>query len=69
MGQTDKRIYFGNLDLLRFIAAYMVVILHAYFGWKTHFNGVKELRTIGSKGIELLERVISNFTIGVDIFF
>lgn len=47
----------------------MVVILHAYFGWKTHFNGVKELRTIGSKGIELLERVISNFTIGVDIFF
>lgn len=30
---TNQNVYFANLDILRFIAAFMVVIAHAYEGW------------------------------------
>lgn len=69
METTGKRIYFNNLDILRFLAAYMVVLLHAFYGWKTHFNGVKVLNGLAADSIALIERVFENFTIGVDIFF
>ena len=69
METTGKRIYFNNLDILRFLAAYMIVLLHAFFGWKSHFNGVKVLNGVATNTITLLERIFENFTIGVDIFF
>src|SRR5687767_4090471 len=72
MANTDsssQRIYFKNLDILRFVAAYMVVILHSFFGWKGHFQGTDALSTFSAETVALIERVCENFTLGVDIFF
>lgn len=69
METTGKRIYFNNLDILRFMAAYMVVLLHAFYGWKTHFKGIKALNGFAADSQALIERVFANFSIGVDVFF
>jgi peptidoglycan/LPS O-acetylase OafA/YrhL len=72
MATTDnspQRIYFKNLDILRFMAAYMVVILHSYFGWKSHFGGTKAFEDFSERTQRTIDRVMENFTIGVDIFF
>jgi len=69
MEATGKRIYFNNLDILRFLAAYMIVLLHAFFGWKSHFKGIKALTGLAPDTVAVIERVLENFTIGVDIFF
>ena len=70
--ENNQRIYFKNLDILRFIAAYMIVLLHCFFGWKERYgyplfmlNGTGEANFIG----KLADRVLHNFSFGVDIFF
>ena len=68
----EDRVYFMNLDIIRFIAAYMIVIFHAFYGWHanwgfpkflTHENG--QLTWIG----KFVETAIHNFSFGVDVFF
>src|ERR1044071_1597371 len=71
MATTDssQRIYFKNLDILRFLAAYMVVLLHSFFGWDSHFGKTKWLSGMGQETVTLVKRIFENFTMGVDIFF
>lgn len=64
---SDQRVYFKNLDVLRFLAAYLIVLLHCFFGWKAFFG---HPAPISSPGIaNKLELVVNNFSFGVDIFF
>ncbi|MGZ3899871.1 MAG: acyltransferase family protein [Bacteroidia bacterium] len=71
MTNTDatQRIYFKNLDILRFLAAYMIVVHHCYFGWKTQFGDAPFAKSISPYSAGKLETVIANFCSGVDIFF
>ena len=70
--KTDK-IYFEHLDVLRFFAAFMIIILHAYEAWCSWYGEVgflsggtyKELTTNGA----YVDQFIRNFGVGVDIFF
>lgn len=70
--QAQERIYFQNLDILRFIAAYMIVIFHLFYGWKANY-GLPSFMTDNTGTITrfgtFLETGIHNFSFGVDIFF
>jgi len=69
-GNDTQRIYFKNLDTLRFIAAYMIVLLHSFFGWKGRFGYPHFITSYFSpKGLDKLDIVMHNFSFGVDIFF
>ena len=69
-----NKVYFENLDLLRFVAVLMVVLTHAYQGWcgwygypefMTITGDTKNLNTIGI----YINNLIKNGAIGVDVFF
>lgn len=68
-----EKINFDQLDLFRFIAAFMVILAHAYEGWSGYFgvpgfmsnNDYKTLNVMG----KYLNTAIFNFSFGVDIFF
>ena len=70
---NKDKIYFQHLDVVRFLAAFMIVILHAYEAWNGWFghlpllssNNTKEFSTIGV----YIDLFIRNLGIGVDIFF
>lgn len=70
--RAQQRIYFRNLDVLRFIAAYMVVVFHAYFGWKENY-GYPKWMTDSTGALTSLGKYINNgmhnLSFGVDIFF
>ncbi|MFN5984324.1 MAG: acyltransferase family protein [Fluviicola sp.] len=72
---SEKPIYFANLDILRFIAAFMVVIAHAYEGWLGWFGGKAPGILLDSTGEklskfgELAQQGILNGGFGVDVFF
>ncbi|MDF2448413.1 MAG: acyltransferase family protein [Bacteroidota bacterium] len=67
---NTQRIYFKNLDILRFLAAYMIVLLHCFFGWQIKFGNPKGLvDSFSPASIEKFELVMHNFSFGVDIFF
>src|SRR5687767_7776123 len=68
---TDKqRIYFKNLDMLRFFAAYLIVLLHCFFGWRAKFGHPEFITSnLSPKWMDKLELVVHNFSFGVDIFF
>lgn len=71
--RKQTKIYFENLDVIRFIAAFMIVILHAYEAWCGWFGEVgfltggtyKEFTPTG----KYIDQFIRNLGIGVDIFF
>jgi len=70
---SHKKIYFEHLDVIRFVAAFMIIILHAYEAWCGWFGEVgflsggtyKELTTGG----KYVDQFLRNMGIGVDIFF
>jgi peptidoglycan/LPS O-acetylase OafA/YrhL len=70
--EQQQRVYFMNLDIIRFIAAYMIVIFHIFYGWQANWGFPKFM---SRDNIELtywgkfLENAIHNFSFGVDIFF
>jgi peptidoglycan/LPS O-acetylase OafA/YrhL len=64
---NNQRIYFRNLDILRFVAAYMIVLLHCFFGWQTKFGHPPSFNSSTAGGG--LEVIFHNFAFGVDIFF
>lgn len=67
---STQQVYFKNIDSLRFIAAYMIVLLHCYFGWKTYFGQPAILVSNSSvQSVNKIEAVLNNFGFGVDIFF
>ncbi|MCD6017337.1 MAG: acyltransferase [Bacteroidetes bacterium] len=68
--QNTQRIYFKNLDILRFMAAYMIVLLHCFFGWQIKFGNPELLvSTFSHSSVEKIELLLHNFSFGVDIFF
>src|SRR5437868_1524731 len=70
MSTTDnsQRIYFRNLDILRFMAAYMIVLLHCFFGWRTKFGHPPSFNS-ADVAEDKLATIFHNFAFGVDIFF
>ncbi|MBC7861890.1 MAG: acyltransferase [Bacteroidia bacterium] len=70
---SERKIHFYNLDVLRFIAAFMVVIFHgwhAYCGW---FRLPTPLAVPDGKDWTMaglyVNRLVENFDLGVDLFF
>ncbi len=65
-----QRIYFRNLDILRFIAAYMIVLLHCFFGWQVKFGDPGFLASsLSPSQMDRFELIMHNFSFGVDVFF
>ncbi|MES2590692.1 MAG: acyltransferase [Bacteroidota bacterium] len=68
--ENTQRVHFKNIDTLRFIAAYMIVLLHCYFGWKKYFGQPTILTSNSSvQSVNKIEAILNNFGFGVDIFF
>jgi len=66
----SQRIYFRNLDILRFLAAYMIVLLHCFFGWQIKYGNPEFLKTsLSPSSMAHFETVMHNLSFGVDIFF
>ena len=69
----NKKIYFEYLDVVRFAAAFMIIILHAYEAWCGWYGQLgiltggtyKDLTTGGT----FIHQFIKNLGLGVDIFF
>jgi peptidoglycan/LPS O-acetylase OafA/YrhL len=74
MLSESKRIHFEHLDFLRFIAAYMIVVFHMFYGWQANW-GFPPLMETGAEGGglslwgRLAESFIHNLSLGVDLFF
>lgn len=69
---NSGRVHFMNLDILRFAAAYMIVVLHSFTAWQVNFGNpewmeVKE-GNMSFFGL-LINRGVNNLGFGVDIFF
>jgi peptidoglycan/LPS O-acetylase OafA/YrhL len=66
-------IYFPHLDVTRFIAAFMIVMLHAYEAWVGWFGQIGVLSTGDYKTLSpagmYADRFVRNMGIGVDLFF
>ena len=73
MDKNTNRIYFEHLDVIRFVAAFMIIILHSYTSWVAWYGQLgflsggtyQELTTLG----EFADIFLRNMGIGVDIFF
>jgi peptidoglycan/LPS O-acetylase OafA/YrhL len=70
---NKKPLHFPQLDALRFLAAFMVVFVHAYENWINWFGIPKPLTSADPKAYnwfgQHLSRLIGNFNFGVDMFF
>ena len=76
---ASKQVHFFNLDVLRFVAAFMIVIVHGYsaiLSWEglpkllrrdtaNEFSSDDNLNSLGL----FLKRLIQNFDLGVEFFF
>ena len=72
--ENKKPIHFVQLDALRFLAAFMVVLVHAFDAWSGWFGIPKKLASATNEkewssfgGI--VHNFIHNFNFGVDLFF
>lgn len=69
----SRRIYFHNLDVVRFIAAIGVVLAHGFEAWKGYFvifrNTAEYSERLFSGNFLYLERFMSNLSMGVEVFF
>ncbi|MFP4663814.1 MAG: acyltransferase family protein [Bacteroidales bacterium] len=71
--KSSDRIYFPYLDVIRFVAAFMIIVYHGYEAWRSWFGEVgflsagtyTELTGFG----KLVNRFLGNLELGVDIFF
>ncbi len=68
-----KRIYFKNLDIIRFAAAMSVVLAHGFDAWKDYFVRyrfhVDDLNAFFGPKFEYFDRFFNNLGIGVEVFF
>src|ERR1035437_133376 len=64
-----QRIYFKNLDILRFIAAYMIVVLHCFALWESHYHQMPYKNLFSPENQVSIGRIMKNLSFGVDIFF
>ncbi|MHB8261265.1 MAG: acyltransferase family protein [Bacteroidia bacterium] len=72
MVENKKIVYFPNLDVLRFLCAFMIIAHHSFGGWKC-WNGDHAALTDSNKKLtivgEYITTLIENTSFGVDIFF
>jgi peptidoglycan/LPS O-acetylase OafA/YrhL len=70
---NKKPVHFVQLDALRFLAAFMVVFVHAFDGWTGWFGIPKKLASADGKSFSWFGGHFADFThnmnFGVDIFF
>lgn len=70
---TNERVYFKNLDIVRFFAAFAVVLAHGFEAWKLFY--IEFIQTpeytakLFSGNFVYLDRFFSNLGIGVEVFF
>jgi peptidoglycan/LPS O-acetylase OafA/YrhL len=70
-----EHVHFYNLDILRFVAAFMIVVLHGYgafLGWihrPAFLAAAPTDYSLPSKTGFYVERFIDNLSLGVDFFF
>jgi peptidoglycan/LPS O-acetylase OafA/YrhL len=73
MEKPNNALYIPQFDIIRFFAAFMIVIYHAFIAWNGWFGIPGFLSTGDYKTFTVfgghVERLIKNFPIGVDIFF
>jgi len=70
---TSERVYFPQFDVIRFFAAFMIVIYHSYIAWTGWFNvpgflSTGDYKTFSPIG-QHVDRFLHNLPLGVDIFF
>jgi peptidoglycan/LPS O-acetylase OafA/YrhL len=72
MTTTAQRIHFQHLDVLRFVAAYAIVVFHMYYGWQANWGHPAIMEDppgqLGGPG-RYVESIIHDLMIGVDLFF
>jgi peptidoglycan/LPS O-acetylase OafA/YrhL len=70
---VSTKIHFQHLDIIRFLAAFMIVILHSYEAWCGWYGQVGALSggtyTDLTAGGKLIDQLLRNLGLGVDIFF
>jgi peptidoglycan/LPS O-acetylase OafA/YrhL len=71
--KTQSTVYIPQFDIIRFFAAFMIVIYHSYIGWKGWFGvpgiiSTGDYRTLSAAGIRV-DQFVRNLPFGVDIFF
>lgn len=71
--KNPERIYFPQFDVIRFFAAFMIVIYHSYIAWRGWFGvpgilSTGDFKTFSAVGSHI-DRFIKNMPVGVDIFF
>jgi len=64
--KIDNKVYFPNLDVLRCVCAFMVVLAHSYEGFCSWIGSPLSAFPLIDTKIRLF---ISNLSIGVDVFF
>ncbi|MFH2143411.1 MAG: acyltransferase [Bacteroidota bacterium] len=66
-------IHFRNLDILRFIAAFMIIIYHTYIIWSGAFGSPDFMLKAGTSDLSVFgkyfETFVKNLSTGVDVFF
>lgn len=71
--QKTKSIYIPQFDVIRFFAAFMIVIYHSYVAWKGWY-GIPHILTVDNNSEfsvfgRHIDQFIRNMPVGVDIFF
>jgi len=71
--KNGERVYFPQFDVIRFFAAFMIVIYHSYIAWRGWFGvpgvlSTGDFKTLSAFGGHI-DRLIKNMPLGVDIFF
>lgn len=70
---NKKSVYIPQFDVIRFFAAFMIVIYHSYIAWKGWYGIPHILTTDDQANFSVfgrhLDQFIRNLPIGVDIFF
>ncbi len=71
--KTNTSLYIPQFDIIRFFAAFMIVIYHSFIAWNGWFGipgflSVGDYKTYSTFG-SYVAKLIGNFPIGVDIFF
>jgi peptidoglycan/LPS O-acetylase OafA/YrhL len=70
---NENRIYFGYLDIIRFVAAISVVFAHGFEAWSDYYVKFREspefYEELFSSNFKYIAKFFSNLGIGVEIFF
>ena len=71
--KTYSTVYIPQFDIIRFFAAFLIIIYHSYIAWKGWFGlpgliSTGDYKTLSGVGFHV-DQFIRNLPVGVDIFF